>query len=1832
METRWRWVLIWTALCFTSGSTNMLPVFTQDMNNLALSESTPVGTIVYKLQGSDPEGLPIKYSLVGTDKFSVNAETGDVTLDRPLDREVEDTIKFLVSIEDEDPAKVQNLVQSQSVTVIVLDENDNPPTFKNSPYEVNVPEDEEVGKTLLNNILVEDRDSVGDNLEVGCVPNEQWPEACETFEVVTLNSSAHQYTGALVLKKPLNYNERQFYQYQLYANDGSLNSTAHVEIKVVDVQNSPPVFSGALSGALAEDAPVGTLALTVRARDADRAQPRSVVLELVTNPLDFFLLDRNTGELRTAKPLDREALADPSSPLNLTVRATELVNGVPVISDLTSTLATVTITIKDVNDEPPRFNRREYFVEIPESLPVGTPLPNLDMVVTDTDVGLNSVFTLRLSDEMGAFIVEPATATGSASVTLRLNSSLDYEDPNQRKFILEVIAEELHTSPRLSSKASVTVSLTDVNDNAPQFAEEPYSATLAEAAPPGTRVGAIRATDRDTGRFGTEGIVYQLSGNGAELFRVDNRSGVMTVAACDTAGLAPCLDYEARKDYFLQYKATDDDGAGQSTVVSLQISLTDSNDNPPVFHTPVYKASIDEDAVKFEPELQVQARDVDVSSDIRYSIIDPPTHPFWIDPINGKISVRPDTGGVTPPEDSNKIFLTVLATDGIHNATCKVEITVRDVNNHAPVFDTDKYDADISEDAPIGTEVAAVRATDLDSGMNSELKYWIQKGALDSFAIHNDTGVVTVSSKLDYDKRNTYRIQIVATDLGIPSLTGTTELTVHVINVNDKKPYFTPAIQRAEVSADVELGVIVHNLIAVDPDIMDNGSLVYEMGDRVIRAVDKNGKEVSDEGIFGTWFTVQWNGSVVVSQRLDRSRAAVLTLPVAVTDASAPTLQRADGELIITIVDVNRHAPVFSQPSYLDNILEEQPLGTVLNTYTASDKETPIQAIAIQPPNPYFVIDNVTGIVKVAQRIDYEKVHSINFTLVAYDGGVPQLSTAAGVMVQVLNANDEEPVFASSAYDGVVAEHAEAGTSVLIVNAVDKDEGEFGEVTYSLSGDSANQFTIDPNTGIITVAEGAVIDREVTGDIYFRAIASDNAPAHIRRTTSVPVHIKVQDINDNSPVFSQKVYKSTIAENLQLNPPAAILQVLAEDKDEGINGKIEYRIIEQSEAGVFTVDPTSGIIYPGRPVLGNTSYQLVVAARDGGGAGPHADTARVDIYVLSVNRHSPVFVQPPTDVRHLDIPENAAQSDYLITTIKATDEDSGENGRVSYYLKVDNQNVGETQEFSLDPDTGELRTKTFLDREHKAEYQLVIAAVDNGTPAQFESLRLLTVVLVDDNDNAPRFPAPVHQFTIKENLLPGVIIGTVKATDKDSGENGKVYYHVLEGNQEGAFTVDRTQGVIRANISFDREKQSEYSFTLYASNNPILEHAAAILNSVDNNTDGQDPSVTVVKVRVLDENDNEPKFQHKIYYAGIKHTARVNEPVISVVAEDPDLDENGTLVYMVAASNLFKFGASQSSGSVVPSPFNISQDGILMTAHYMAEYNQDRFVLDIIAQELAPPHRQAKAQVYVWIIDRSSLIRMVVSRSCSAAEGGVWRRLAAAGAARLVPGRRLPLVQADRRYDDWCEIHLHAVDPNTYQVLPVEKVLETIDSKYDQLKDVYQEYGVETLIAASATSKAPDSFDPALAALIALLIVLFTGIVTFIVVCACLKHWVIPPPSLQSSKGDSLARRRILEELSTTENPLWLETKLRPYEEQELTMNVFGDLNEQPAAEPAPTDNTYATIQGSRTTERFGDYATLGGDSPTPLEAALGFQGSTFKPPSPDTPEPPPRPSGLGGL
>lgn len=248
--------------------------------------------------------------------------------------------------------------------------------------------------------------------------------------------------------------------------------------------------------------------------------------------MDYFLLDSKTGELRTAKPLDKEALPDATGLVILTVRARELVDGVLGNDPLTVATTQASVTIKDVNDSPPTFNQIGYSVSLVENTPIGTPLP-LDISVHDPDVGQNSIFSLKLEDVSGVFDIEPKLVTGSSQVSIRVaNGTLDYENPNQRKFIVLLIAEETETNPKLSSTATLTVSITDANDNRPVFDQESYTTTISETANPGQLITTITAKDIDSGMFGEQGIRYSLSGTGAELFNVDPVTGAITVAKC----------------------------------------------------------------------------------------------------------------------------------------------------------------------------------------------------------------------------------------------------------------------------------------------------------------------------------------------------------------------------------------------------------------------------------------------------------------------------------------------------------------------------------------------------------------------------------------------------------------------------------------------------------------------------------------------------------------------------------------------------------------------------------------------------------------------------------------------------------------------------------------------------------------------------------------------------------------------------------------------------------------------------------------------------------------------------------------------------------------------------------------------------------------------------------------------------------------------------------------------------------------------------------------------------------------------------------------------------
>lgn len=261
--------------------------------------------------------------------------------------------------------------------------------------------------------------------------------------------------------------------------------------------------------------------------------------------------------------------------------------------------------------------------------------------------------------------------------------------------------------------------------------------------------------------------------------------------------------------------------------------------------------------------------------------------------------------------------------------------------------------------------------------------------------------------------------------------------------------------------------------------------------------------------------------------------------------------------------------------------------------------------------------------------------------------------------------------------------------------------------------------------------------------------------------------------------------------------------------------------------------------------------------------------------------------------------------------------------------------------------------------------------MDHGSPTWYETLRFLTIILVDTNDNRPEFPDSItahpYRYYILENSPKDVRIGRVQAIDKDEGKHAKVYYYILSGNEEKRFYLDKSDGSLYTNTSFDREEKSEYYLYIIANNDPDYYISPEERSKMSEYDIAHDSSIAKVKVTVLDENDNAPKFQINNYYAGINVMADINNPIIHVQAEDPDQGANGTIMYYIRASNLYKYGSDKSSGSIIPSPFNITQDGRLITANYMAEYNQDRFIVEVVAREIVYPEREAIARVHVSI-------------------------------------------------------------------------------------------------------------------------------------------------------------------------------------------------------------------------------------------------------------------------
>ncbi|XP_047016929.1 protocadherin beta-15 isoform X44 [Ictalurus punctatus] len=543
-------------------------------------------------------------------------------------------------------------------------------------------------------------------------------------------------------------------------------------------------------------------------------------------------------------------------------------------------------------------------------------------------------------------------------------------------------------------------------------------------------------------------------------------------------------------------------------------------------------------------------------------------------------------------------------------------------------------------------------------------------------------------------------------------------------------------------------------------------------------------------------------------------------------------------------------------------------------------------------------LDLRTGALIVSEPADREELCGLRTAcLLKYELVLERPLELHSVVVNIEDINDNEPQFSTEKIKLEIQESADKGTSYFLGEAHDADLGQNAVQGYSLQNNGHFSLHVRTNYDGGKYAELVLdkeLDREKEQEVTLFLTANDGGnPA---RSGSVVIHVTVLDANDNSPVFSQPVYKVKLPENSPVG--TVVVRVNATDADEGANGEVTYEFSRLSEkaARLFSLNNINGEIKIIGPVdfEEESYYEIRVQAKDGLGS---ASDVKVVIEVTDVNDNSPdIIIKSLTN----PFPENVIPGTE-VGIINVQDEDSGQNRQVHCFIQ-------ENVPFKLNPSVKNyysIVTTSELDRELVADFNLTITATDEGTPA-LTSSKIIHLSLSDVNDNSPAFEMQLYSAHVAENNQPGTSITSVTARDPDWRQNGTVLYSLVPSEINGVavsslLSINSDTGVIHAVRSFDYEKFRNFKVHVVAR---------------DNGSPPLSSNVTV-SVFISDENDNSPQILYPAPEGKSLMTEMVPKAALSgslvskVIAVDADSGQNAWLSYQIVKSTdpgLFTIG------------------------------------------------------------------------------------------------------------------------------------------------------------------------------------------------------------------------------------------------------------------------------------------------------------------------------------
>ncbi|XP_038268826.1 LOW QUALITY PROTEIN: uncharacterized protein LOC119859958 [Dermochelys coriacea] len=1147
----------------------------------------------------------------------------------------------------------------------------------------------------------------------------------------------------------------------------------------------------------------------------------------------YFELNTGSGDVIIKEKIDREDLCGQNDPCLLQFE---------IVLENPLQLYPMEVQIDDMNDNNPKFSKNEFVLKMPEQIPINTRFP-LERA-QDSDIGTNGIQSYAISANEHFRLDVHSREDGHKYAELVLEKQLDREEQAQLMLILTAADGGL---PQRTGTAQIRINVLDTNDNFPRFSQSVYKVQLMENSPRDTLVTKVQASDLDEGSNAE--ITYsfrQVPDRVLKLFQLDQFTGEITVLGI--------IDFEDAAMYEIEVQATD--GGGLSAHCKVLVQIEDMNDNAPEVTLTSLTSTIPEDS---SPETVValfSVRDPDSGDNGRTLCSIQDNVPFAL-----KSTLKNYYELVTQkPLDREKVpeyNISITATDrGTPRLTSVriIRVQLSDINDNPPVFNESSYVMYLKENNHPGLLIGTVHAADLDTEQNAKVTYSALPGNIGHlpFSINSENGNVYALQSVDYEQTRDFQVTVRAADGGFPPLSSEVIVRVVIIDENDNAPFILYPLQNNSAPANdlvprsAEAGYLVTKVVAVDGDSGQNSWLSYHL------------LKATDPGLFAVGLQT---GEVKTSRPIRSPDSVKQKLIVLVRDNGEPPRSTTS---TLNVLLVDGFSDAYMQ---LLDVPQEEEQQDTLTLYLV---------ISLSFVSFLFLVSVVTIIAirvyKTRQCRERYVPSSRNFYCEPNFPTNPADRSGTGTLPQsyevclTTGSGTSKFKFLRPLVPSLPADPSAAGGSVLDsqINShlkeerepLREDESQYWRTNRLLSSTTYEWlqqlckrglcFRSDP--GMAGGMETLSRKRQVVS-FFLCLCVSLVACETIRyssreekKSGSLVANI-AKDLNlDVGKLFARRarlISKST-KQYFELNTGSGDVIIKEKIDREDLCGQsdpclLQFEILLENPLQLYSMEVQIDDVNDNNPKFSKNEF------------------------VLKIPEQMPINTRFPLE--------------------RAQDSDIGTNGIQSYA-------VSSNEHFSLDVQTrgdrnkyAELVLEKQLDREEQAQLMLILTAADGGLPQRTGTAQIRIIVL-DTNDNFPRFSQSVYKVQLMENSPQDTLVTKVQASDLDEGSNAEITYSfgqvpdlVLK-----LFQLDQFTGEITVLGIIDFEDAAMYEIEVQATDGGGFSSRCKVL------------------VQIEDMNDNAPEVTLTSLTSTIPEDSSPETVVALFSVRDPDSGDNGRTV------------------------------------------------------------------------------------------------------------------------------------------------------------------------------------------------------------------------------------------------------------------------------------------------------------------------------------------------